>query len=248
MPTLGSFSPCQDASSSQLSFLLAGAWGIPVPMGIAQTFNLPSLETTAATGLRQEVARVGFPWWKGGRETQIYTVTSHTRSFIESTFWGCAKPSRKNAQNIGSQAPQPFFRCIWIQLQQWQRKQPFLIPIKWSIPYAVKASFHSPNPSHDPQADSCLVPNSLIRSLKSHDGLDNGLKMDFDSWLGVAWDQYLLTKSLLNLWAGRNRLTVKALGWASECRFSSQHHHSHLGTLGRSLPQCVLKLPTISST
>lgn len=61
MPTLGSISPCQDASSSQLSFLLAGAWGIPVPMGIAQTFNLPSLETTAATGLRQEVASVGFP-------------------------------------------------------------------------------------------------------------------------------------------------------------------------------------------
>lgn len=58
MPTLG---PCQDASSSQLSSLLAGAQGIPVPMGIAQTFNLLFFESTAVTGLRQEVARDGFP-------------------------------------------------------------------------------------------------------------------------------------------------------------------------------------------
>lgn len=59
MPVLGSISPCQAASGSQLSLRLAGAWGIPVPVGIAQTLNLPSPESTAATGLRQEVARAG---------------------------------------------------------------------------------------------------------------------------------------------------------------------------------------------
>lgn len=57
MSVLGSISPCHDASSRQLLFLLAGAWGIPVPMGIAQTFHLLSPESTASTGLRQEAAR-----------------------------------------------------------------------------------------------------------------------------------------------------------------------------------------------
>lgn len=59
MPVLGSISSCQAASSSQLSFRLAGAPGIPVPGGIAQTFKLLTPESTAATGLRREVARAG---------------------------------------------------------------------------------------------------------------------------------------------------------------------------------------------
>lgn len=66
MPVLGSISSCQAASSSQLSFRLAGAWGIPVPGGIAQTFNLLAPESTAATGLRREVARAGLLGGEGG--------------------------------------------------------------------------------------------------------------------------------------------------------------------------------------
>lgn len=66
MPVLGSISSCQAASSSQLSFRLAGAWGIPVPGGIAQTFNLLAPESTAETGLRREVARAGLLGGEGG--------------------------------------------------------------------------------------------------------------------------------------------------------------------------------------
>lgn len=141
LPTAGSISPCQDASSSQRSFLLAGARGIPVPTGTAQTFNPLSLESTEKTGLRQEVARVGFPWWRGGRL--------------------CKALSEKHTKH--SQTPQPFFYCTWIQLQQWQTEKPFLIPIKWSIPYT--GFLLLPWPQSYPSSLLLLSTNTLIRSL-----------------------------------------------------------------------------------
>lgn len=95
MPTLGSISPCQDASSGQLSFLLAGAWGIPVPTGIAQTFNLPSLENRAATGLRQEVARDGLPWWRGGRIEELHHHFLHKKLHRIHTLRPCEALSKK---------------------------------------------------------------------------------------------------------------------------------------------------------
>lgn len=76
MPTLGSISPCQDASSSLLSFLLAGAWGIPVPVGIASTSNLPLLK-----GSKGWVSLL-----EKGKETQSPTATSHIRIYTLRPF------------------------------------------------------------------------------------------------------------------------------------------------------------------
>lgn len=119
MPVLGSISSCQAASSSQLSFRLAGAWGIPVPGGIAQTFNLLAPESTAATGLRREVARAGLLDGEGGGK-QSWSLR---REGFQDPQRGYTKLSHVFFPGLCaclvSLTPEPGY--VWIQLHQRAR-------------------------------------------------------------------------------------------------------------------------------